>query len=169
MWVRAGPLANAFSYTPEFCPIRRMDTPHTNPESRSADPALARARAAPDTSRWTGEKAGAFLRALAQHGKVAAAARSVGMSRQAAYRLRARAPQFARLWDEAMRLGQAARLRARAARRRKRVHPLLDTRPLPDTGPLPETGPSAGDGSGQVGVTPGLAQGDAAPRARTRF
>ena len=146
-----------------------MDTLRTHPESSSADQARTRARAAPDNSRWTGEKAGAFLRALAQHGKVAAAARSVGMSRQAAYRLRARAPQFARLWDEAMRLGQAARLRARAARRRKRVHPLLDTRPLPDTGPLPEMGPSAGDGSGPSRVTPGLAQGDASLRARSRF
>ena len=76
----------------------------------------------PDNTRWTGAKAAAFLKALARSGKVAAAARSVGMSRQAAYRLRARAPGFAKFWDMAME--EAARRRA-SARSPKRVHPLL--------------------------------------------
>lgn len=78
---------------------------------------------APDRTRWTGEKAAAFLKALARSGKVAAAARAVGMSREAAYRLRARAPQFAALWLTAMAAAEAQRAAAR--RRRKPVHPLL--------------------------------------------
>lgn len=77
----------------------------------------------PDNTRWTGAKAAAFLKALARHGKVAKAAREVGMSRQAAYRLRARAPQFAQMWDAAMRVVVARRAEEAAARRR--VHPLL--------------------------------------------
>ena len=77
----------------------------------------------PDRSRWTGEKATAFLKALASSGKVAPAARSVGMSREAAYRLRARAPKFAEFWEIAM--ADAARARAAARRARKQVHPLL--------------------------------------------
>ncbi|ABC64043.1 hypothetical protein [Erythrobacter litoralis] len=81
----------------------------------------------PDRTRWTGEKAARFLKLLAEHGQVARAARSVGMSRQAAYRLRARAPKFAEYWELAM---QDARLdkwtrRAQARGVRKPVHPLL--------------------------------------------
>jgi len=77
---------------------------------------------APDNTHWTGDKAKAFLRALARYGKVAPAARAVGMSRQAAYRLRGRAPQFAQMWELAME--QARRQRA-SARHGRRVHPLL--------------------------------------------
>lgn len=77
----------------------------------------------PDNTRWTGEKAAAFLKALARTGKVAPAARAVGMSRQAAYRLRARAPQFAALWLTAMAAAREQRTAARS--RRKPVHPLL--------------------------------------------
>lgn len=77
----------------------------------------------PDNTRWTGEKAATFLKALARTGKVAPAARAVGMSRQAAYRLRARAPQFAALWLTAMEAAQDQRTAARS--RRKPVHPLL--------------------------------------------
>jgi hypothetical protein len=40
--------------------------------------------------RWTPAKAMAFLEALAVCGKVAEAARGVGMTRQSAYRLRSR-------------------------------------------------------------------------------
>ncbi|MWV29155.1 hypothetical protein [Aurantiacibacter rhizosphaerae] len=76
-----------------------------------------------DTTRWTGPKAAIFLKALAQHGKVAKAAREVGMSRQAAYRLRSRAPKFAQMWDWAMR--EAADRRAEALAARRAVHPLL--------------------------------------------
>ena len=82
----------------------------------------------PDLSRWTGAKAEAFLRQLALHGSVTRAARSVGMSRKAAYALRARAPQFAQGWGIAragfLRMREVERLRKRA------VHPLLDRRPV---------------------------------------
>jgi molybdenum-dependent DNA-binding transcriptional regulator ModE len=59
--------------------------------------------------RWTPRKARAFLEALAEHGKVAAAARSVGMTRQSAYRLRDRMPQVAEVWSRAQALGRARR------------------------------------------------------------
>jgi hypothetical protein len=83
----------------------------------------------PDNTRWTGAKATTFLKLLARTGKVAPTARAVGMSRQAAYRLRARAPQFAKFWDQAM---EVARNRHASSRRRRFVHPLLDKRPLED-------------------------------------
>ena len=83
----------------------------------------------PDNTRWTGDKAADFLKALARCGKVAPAARGVGMSRQAAYRLRARAPKFAEFWEIAM--ADAARARGAARRARKQVHPLLAKGPLP--------------------------------------
>ncbi|WP_454597403.1 hypothetical protein [Qipengyuania sp. SM2507] len=43
-----------------------------------------------------------FLEALAACGKVAAAARRVGMTRQSAYRLRARVPLVAQAWPLAL-------------------------------------------------------------------
>ena len=52
------------------------------------------ARTKPDNTRWTGEKAADFLKLLASSGKVAPCARAVGMSRQAAYRLRAHHAAF---------------------------------------------------------------------------
>ncbi|WP_145985329.1 hypothetical protein [Altererythrobacter sp. B11] len=102
-----------------------MSQHHTPAESRSAPVATPAPPEAlpPDNSRWTGEKASAFLRALAQHGKVARAARGVGMSRQAAYRLRARAPKFAEFWDWALEEAAKARSARRSAARE--VHPLL--------------------------------------------
>jgi hypothetical protein len=67
--------------------------------------------------RWTRPKIIAFLHALRALGAVGAAARSVGMSRQSAYRLRARlGPQFASVWDEGLMLARKARLRAEAQR-----------------------------------------------------
>ena len=60
--------------------------------------------------RWTPPKAHAFIEALAQHGKVAAAARAVGMTRQSAYRLRARVSQVAEVWAWAQPVGRARRL-----------------------------------------------------------
>ena len=68
--------------------------------------------------RWTAPKMVAFLRALAEVGDVARAARSVGMSRQSAYRLRARLGdgQFGRAWEMAQRMGIEARWRDRANR-----------------------------------------------------
>ena len=59
--------------------------------------------------RWTNRKAHAFLDALAQHGKVAAAARAVGMTRQSAYRLRRRIPVVAEGWARAQAIGRARR------------------------------------------------------------
>jgi len=86
--------------------------------------------ATPDHTRWTGAKAAAFLKALATHGKIAAAARKVGMSRQAAYRLRARAPKFAEMWDWAMREAKVRRVEARVlAAERRAIHPLLARAP----------------------------------------
>lgn len=99
------------------------------------------AKPKPDNTRWTGVKAAAFLKLLACHGKVARAAREVGMSRQAAYRLRARAPQFAQFWEQSMEL--AKRRRASSRRGRKPVHPLLARQAVPFA--------EWGDGSGQNG------------------
>jgi hypothetical protein len=61
---------------------------------------------------WTPDRQRRFIAALAEHGGVAAAARSVGMTRQTANRLRKRpgAESFARAWDAAVEEG---RLRAR--------------------------------------------------------
>ena len=59
--------------------------------------------------RWTQLKASAFIEALARHGKVAAAARAVGMTRQSAYKLRQRVPQVADVWTRAQALGRARR------------------------------------------------------------
>jgi hypothetical protein len=59
--------------------------------------------------RWTPGKAFAFLDALALHGKVAVAARAVGMTRQSAYRLRDRVPVVAEGWPRAQAIGRARR------------------------------------------------------------
>lgn len=94
----------------------------TLPEATLPEASPSETNTRPDNTRWTGEKATDFLKALARSGKVAPAARTVGMSRQAAYRLRARAPKFAEFWDLAMQ--DAARNKA-SRRARKPVHPLL--------------------------------------------
>jgi hypothetical protein len=82
--------------------------------------------ALPDPSyHWTTLKAGAFLGALAELGRVSDAARAVGMSRNSAYRLRARLGEgslFARGWDRAQEEGRA-RHRARRATSRKVTRP----------------------------------------------
>ncbi len=59
--------------------------------------------------RWTQRKAHAFIEALAQHGKVAAAARAVGMTRQSAYKLKDRVPQVAEVWARAQAAGRERR------------------------------------------------------------
>lgn len=62
----------------------------------------------PDSSRrlrrngWTFARRMAFLKALQTRGNVSHAARGAGMSREGAYRLRRRCPEFARAWDAAM-------------------------------------------------------------------
>jgi hypothetical protein len=74
---------------------------HPAPDARTPRPAAE--------YRWTDNKALAFLQARAQHGKVAAAARSVGMTRQSAYRLKRRVPAMADAWVRAQVIGRARR------------------------------------------------------------
>jgi DNA-binding IclR family transcriptional regulator len=74
-------------------------------------------------------KAAAFLGALGELGRVAEAARMVGMSRQSAYRLRARLGEgglFAQVWDRALAQGRAERAarRSRTGGRGRKVTPL---------------------------------------------
>jgi molybdenum-dependent DNA-binding transcriptional regulator ModE len=80
--------------------------------------------------RWTDNKALAFLQALAQHGKVAAAARAVGMTRQSAYRLRQRIPALAEGWARAQAMGRARRRGAigKASRCRQQGDTAVDAR-----------------------------------------
>jgi molybdenum-dependent DNA-binding transcriptional regulator ModE len=60
--------------------------------------------------RWTKPKMLAFLHALATTGSVAGAARGVGMSRQSAYRLRARLGEgFGAVWVEGLKLAYMRR------------------------------------------------------------
>ncbi len=68
-----------------------------------------------DEYRWTPHKALAFLQALSECGKVAQAARAVGMTRQSAYRLRRRSAMVAEGWPLALAAGKERR---RAALRR---------------------------------------------------
>lgn len=72
--------------------------------------------------RWTVPKITAFLAALAQSGRVADAARAVGMSRQAAYKLRARldGPRFRAAFEGARKTGIRARAEASRERLRSR-------------------------------------------------
>jgi hypothetical protein len=72
-----------------------------------------------DDYRWTWEKAMAFLTAMAACGKVAEAARTVGMTRQSAYRLRQRSPLVAEGWPLALAAGQERRAARARVRRRK--------------------------------------------------
>jgi len=71
--------------------------------------------------RWTVKKVEAFLRALGRCGKVAEAAREVGMGRQSAYRLKARLadPRFQQTFELARRNGRRMREAARAEERRE--------------------------------------------------
>jgi len=56
----------------------------------------------------TSEKAGVFLRALADYGNVSRAAEASGVSRQYWYRLRAEDEAFSRAWDKALAIGVEA-------------------------------------------------------------
>jgi hypothetical protein len=69
---------------------------------------------------WTVERQGQFIGWLAETGSVAEAARQVGLSRTAAYRLRARreAESFAHAWDRVLALRAAAGERAAMPRRK---------------------------------------------------
>ena len=55
---------------------------------------------------WTPERKARFLQALSIHGNARAACRTVGMSAEAAYKLRRRDPLFARGWAAAVLLGR---------------------------------------------------------------
>ena len=67
---------------------------------------------------WTPDRQRRFILALAEHGGVAAAARSVGTTPQSANRLRKRADAdgFARAWDKAVEEGRARSLDEALAR-----------------------------------------------------
>jgi len=101
---------------------------HPPPDSRSPRPFAE--------YRWTNRKAHAFLDALAQHGKVAAAARAVGMTRQSAYHLKQRVPVVAEGWARAQAIGRARR---RGELSRATVFP-----------PQGDTSPRQSDGLGQA-------------------
>lgn len=72
---------------------------------------------------WTPARQLAFLEILARTRSVTAAARSVGMSREGAYRLRRRADAglFAATWDRAMGAGRIALTRAEVDESHRRL------------------------------------------------
>lgn len=112
---------------------------HPAPDARMPRPAA--------DYRWTDNKAFAFLQALAQHGKVAAAARAVGMTRQSAYRLKGRVPALAEAWVKAQAIGRARR---RGAARKPSPCPRKATLPGLQSDSLRRQGDtlaSQGDGS----------------------
>ena len=94
-------------------------TDDITPQSAASPRARKRARQCNADYRWTVPKVAAFLLALEKCGRVAEAAREVGMSRQAAYALRARldGAEFREAFEGARRKG----LRARAAASRARM------------------------------------------------
>jgi len=65
---------------------------------------------------WTPERRTQFLDHLAHAGSVRAACARVGLSREAAYRLRRRDALFARTWDAALVLARAASVEVLASR-----------------------------------------------------
>ena len=80
------------------------DSPHPAPDPLAFTPVPGRAR----HDGWTPERQRRFIEALAAIGVVAAAARAVGRSATAAYKLRDRpgAAGLARAWDIAVQMGQ---------------------------------------------------------------
>ncbi len=88
-----------------------MDTPPTSPAPRTAEivvsvaPGAAADPGAPvplPTRGWTPERMARFLDQLAHRGNVRLACARVGLSAEAAYRLRRRDALFARGWDAAL-------------------------------------------------------------------
>ena len=111
-----------------------------DPPASSPDPTIPPRRRCNADYRWTLPKAMAFLEALAQCGEVAEAARAVGMSRQAAYRLRARLAGGP--LGDGFEIARREGLRTRAARSRSRWEgPGLDA----------VAGPRQGDGAVRQG------------------
>ena len=96
-----------------------MDDSASAPAAATAAPRARKPRRCTAEYRWTEPKVIAFLEALAACGKVAEAARMVGMSRTSAYRLRARmaSARFDAAFEGARRSG----VRARAAGSRARL------------------------------------------------
>src|ERR1700712_4583626 len=108
--------------------------------------------------RWSRTKIVAFLQALPATLSVAAAARSVGMSRQSAYRLRARlGPGFGTVWDDGLALGLTPRRAANA--RGGRSAGMTAPAPAPS---VPQGDASPQGDAGAQGEAP-LPQGDAPP------
>jgi hypothetical protein len=70
---------------------------------------LRRPRRPRRSGEWTESKTVTFIVTLAASRSVTLAARQAGMSRKAAYALKARDPAFAAAWNEAMKAGNAAR------------------------------------------------------------
>lgn len=87
--------------------------------SAAAPPRARKPRRCTADYRWTQPKVIAFLEALSKCGRVAEAARAVGMSRTSAYRLRVRmaSARFDAAFEGARRSG----IRARAAASRERL------------------------------------------------
>jgi hypothetical protein len=77
--------------------------------------ANAIAARAPSADGWTSARRMKFLECLAATPNVRRACAAVGLSREAAYRLRRRDPVFALAWADAHRLGHEARERALVA------------------------------------------------------
>ena len=102
--------------------FRRMTIPIPTSDSgpRADGQACPKTRQCTADYRWTAPKVIAFLDALARSGRVSEAARAVGMSRQAAYKLRARLgePKFRDAFEGARRTGIRARAAASMARSR---------------------------------------------------
>ncbi|KEO91764.1 hypothetical protein EH31_03580 [Erythrobacter longus] len=77
--------------------------PQTSDRAQNFSPVLAQAREQLPTSKGFPRKLQAqFLRVLAQWGNVREAARAVGVSRSAAYRMRRECLLFSELWDAAL-------------------------------------------------------------------
>ena len=90
-----------------------------HPITAPAAPVPRKPRQCSADYRWTQPKVIAFLAALSLCGKVAVAARAVGMSRTSAYRLRAR--MASARFDAAFENARASGIRARAAASQERL------------------------------------------------
>jgi hypothetical protein len=129
----------------------------THDDAPAEPPARASRRRNADY-RWTVPKVTAFLEALARSGQVGAAARSVGMGRQSAYKLRARlaGTRLAAAFDGALRKGIRARAEASAARLRSQWDgPLIAAHMRALQGDTPRVQGDSGLGQGDTRVRQG--------------
>ena len=94
---RLGPSERNFPIRISAAPPWRMQLPVSASASAPAPPPAARVR----RDGWTADRQMAFIRVLFAGGSVTRAAAAAGMSRESAYRLRARPGHaaFARAWD----------------------------------------------------------------------